>query len=142
MPSTKPTNLVRVNNSMIHNTKKDNIKAVTLGLVDGEGKSQVGTIFVSDKQVNADKRTADLSKGLQKSYVALDRDKDYTFSVKTGKDADGKPVFENSTISGADIIDQNKAYMKARQEQRTQALAASVEEPSQQAETEAEAPLS
>ena len=82
-----------------------------------------------------------MSKSQQKSYVALNRDKDYTFSVKTGKDADGKPVFENSKISGADIIDQNKAYLKERTAQRERNIEASVQEPSQQAETEAEGPV-
>ena len=138
---TKPTNLVRVNDSMIHDTKQPGLKAVTLGLRDNEGNQKVGTIFVSEKQINADKKTADLSKSQQKSHVALNRDKDYTFSVKTGKDADGKPVFENSKISGADIIDQNKAYLKERTAQRERNIEASVQEPSQQAETEAEGPV-
>ena len=137
----KPTNLIRVNDSMIADTKQANLKSVTLGIRDPEGNEKVGKIFVSDKQVNPDKKTADLSKSQQKSYVALDRNKDYTFSVKTGKDADGKPVFENSKISGADIIEQNKAYMKERTAQRERNIEASVQEPSQQAETEAEGPV-
>ena len=53
---TKPTNLVRVNDSMIHDTKQPGLKAVTLGLRDNEGNQKVGTIFVSEKQINADRR--------------------------------------------------------------------------------------
>ena len=48
---TKPTNLVRVNDSMIHDTKQQGLKAVTLGLRDNEGNQKVGTIFVSEKQI-------------------------------------------------------------------------------------------
>lgn len=138
MAEKKPTNLLRVNDSMIHPTKQENLKAVTIGLRDPEGNQKVGTIFVSDKQVNPDKNTAELSKSQQKSYVALDRDKDYTFSVKGPKDSEGKPTYENTKISGADIIDQNKAYMKEKQAQRVNQLAESVDK-TQEAEAQQEA---
>ena len=138
-PAQKPTNLIRVNDSMIHNTKQDGLKAVTVGLLDADGNKKVGTIFVSDKQVNADKNTTELPKSQQKSYVALSRDKEYTFSVKGPKDAEGKPTYENTKISGADIIAQNKAYMKDKQAQSANQLAESVEKaPEAQEEVQAE----
>lgn len=133
----KPTNLVRVNDSMIYDTKQAGLKAVTLGLRDNEGNEKIGKIFVSEKQVNADKNTMNLSKGQQKSYVALDRNKDYTFSVKGPKDAEGKTTYENMKISGADIIEQNKAYMKEKSAQRANNLAGVGKE--QEVEQEVEA---
>lgn len=139
MAEQKPTNLVRVNDSMIHNTKQQGLKAVTLGLQDADGNKKVGTIFVGEKQVNADKKTAELPKSQQKSYVALDRNKDYTFSVKGPKDAEGKPTYQNEKISGAAIIEQNKAYMKDKAAQRTNALEQSVEKAAPEAEAQAEA---
>lgn len=138
MAEKKPTNLLRVNDSMIHDTKQENLKAVTIGLLDPEGNQKIGTIFVSGKQISADKNTADLSKSQQKSYVALSRETDYTFSVKGPKGADGKPTYENTKISGADIIDQNKAYMKEKQAQRTNQLADSIDK-TQEAEVQQEA---
>lgn len=134
----KPTNLLRVNDSMIKDTKQDGLKAVTIGLLDADGNKKVGTIFVGAKQVNADKKTTELPKKQQKSYVALDRNKDYTFSVRGPKGEDGKPVYENFKVSGADIIEQNKAYMKDKAAQRTKSLEESVEKaPEAQAEAQA-----
>lgn len=134
----KPTNLLRVNDSMIKDTRQDGLKAVTIGLMDADGNKKVGTIFVGAKQVNADKKTTELPKKQQKSYVALDRNKDYTFSVRGPKGEDGKPVYENFKVSGADIIEQNKAYMKDKAAQRTKSLEESVEKaPEAQAEAEA-----
>lgn len=134
----KPTNLLRVNDSMIKNTKQNGLKAVTVGLRDADGKEKLGTIFVGDKQVNSDKNTTELPKAQQKSYVALDRNKDYTFSVRGPKGEDGKPVYEHSQISGADIIEQNQAYMKNKMAQRTKNLEESVEK-APEAEAEAQA---
>lgn len=133
----KPTNLIRVNDSMIADTKQANLKSVTLGIRDPEGNEKVGKIFVSDKQVNPDKKTADLSKSQQKSYVALDRNKDYTFSVKGPKGADGKPTYDNIQMSGAAIIDQNKAYMKEKQAQRANQLADGVSKQANEVQREA-----
>lgn len=133
----KPTNLIRVNDSMIADTKQANLKSVTLGIRDPEGNEKVGKIFVSDKQVNPDKKTADLSKSQQKSYVALDRNKDYTFSVKGPKGADGKPTYDNIQMSGAAIIDQNKAYMKEKQAQRANQLADGVSKQASEVQREA-----
>lgn len=133
----KPTNLIRVNDSMIADTKQANLKAVTLGIRDPEGNEKVGKIFVSGKQVNPDKKTADLSKSQQKSYVALDRNKDYTFSVKGPKGADGKPTYDNIQMSGAAIIDQNKAYMKEKQAQRANQLADGVSKQANEVQREA-----
>lgn len=138
MADKKPTNLLRVNDSMIRDTKNENVKSVTIGLRDAEGNQQVGKIFVSGKQINPDSNTKDLSKSQQKSYVALDRDKNYTFSVKGPKDADGKPTYQDTEISGADIIEQNKAYMKEKRAQRTNQLADSVDK-TQEAEVQQEA---
>ena len=138
MAEKKPTNLLRVNDSMIRDTKQENLKSVTIGLRDAEGNQQVGKIFVSSKQVNPDNNTKDLSKSQQKSYVALDRNKDYTFSVKGPKDADGKPTYQDTKISGADIIEQNKAYMKEKRAQRANQLADSVDK-TQEAEAQQEA---
>lgn len=133
----KPTNLIRVNDSMIADTKQANLKSVTLGIRDPEGNEKVGKIFVSGKQVNPDKKTADLSKSQQKSYVALDRNKDYTFSVKGPKGADGKPTYDNIQMSGAAIIDQNKAYMKEKQAQRANQLADGVSKQANEVQHEA-----
>lgn len=138
MAEKKPTNLLRVNDSMIRDTKQENLKSVTIGLRDAEGNQRVGKIFVSSKQVNPDNNTKDLSKSQQKSYVALDRNKDYTFSVKGPKDADGKPTYQDTKISGADIIEQNKAYMKEKRAQRANQLADSVDK-TQEAEAQQEA---
>lgn len=65
----KPTNLLRVNDSMIKNTKQDGLKAVTIGLRDADGKEKLGTIFVGNKQVNADKNTTELPKSQQKGAL-------------------------------------------------------------------------
>ncbi len=65
----KPTNLLRVNDSMIKNTKRDGLKAVTIGLRDADGKEKLGTIFVGNKQVNADKNTTELPKSQQKGAL-------------------------------------------------------------------------
>lgn len=129
--------LLRVNDSMIKDTRQNGLKAVTIGLLDADGNKKVGTIFVGDKQVNADKKTTELPKSQQKSYVALDRSKDYTFSVRGPKDAEGKPTYENSKVSGADIIEQNKAYMRDKAAERTKNLEQSVESPAPEAQAEA-----
>ena len=123
---------------MIKNTKQDGLKAVTIGLRDADGKEKLGTIFVGVKQVNADKNTTELPKSQQKSYVALDRNKDYTFSVRGPKGEDGKPVYTHEKISGADIIEQNQAYMKNKMAQRTKNLEESVEK-APEAEAQAQA---
>lgn len=122
----KPTNLLRVNDSMIKRTKQEGMKAVTIGLRDLDGNQKIGTIFVGEKQVNADKNTAHLAKSQQKSYVALDRNRDYTFSMRGEKAADGKPTYVNEKIPAATIIEQNKAYMRHQMEQRAKTLDQSV----------------
>lgn len=122
----QPTNLLRVNDSMIKRTKQEGLKAVTIGIRDARGQEKVGTIFVGEKQVNADKNTAHLAKPQQKSYVALDRNREYTFSMKGPKDEAGKQTYVNEKISGADIIEQNKIYMRHKMEQRAQTLDQSV----------------
>lgn len=120
------TNLLHVDNSMIKRTKQDGLKAVTIGLRDASGKEKIGTIFVGEKQVNADKNTAHLAKPKQKSYVLLDRSRDYTFSMRGKNGADGKSTYVNEKISGVTIIAQNKAYNRNKMEQRAKSLDQSV----------------
>lgn len=131
------TNLLCVNNSMIKDTKQDGLKAVTIGLRDADGKEKVGTIFVGEKRVNADENTTELPKSKQKSYVVLDYNKDYTFSVREPNSEDGKPVYTDEKISGATIIGQNKAYMRNKTEQRARNLADSVKSPETEAQMQA-----
>ena len=76
--------------------------------------------------MNADKNTVHLAKSQQKSYVALDLNRDYTFSMRGKKDADGKPTYVNEKISGATIVEQNKAYNRNKTEQRAKNLDQSV----------------
>lgn len=120
------TNLLHVDNSMIKRTTQEGLKAVTIGLRDLDGNQKIGTIFVGEKQVNADKNTVHLAKSQQKSYVALDLNRDYTFSMRGKKDADGKPTYVNEKISGATIVEQNKAYNRNKTEQRAKNLDQSV----------------
>lgn len=120
------TNLLHVDNSMIKRTTHEGLKAVTIGLLDENGREKVGTIFVGDGQVNTDKNTAHLAKPKQKSYVLLDRSRDYTFSMRGKNDADGKPTYMNEKIPAATIIAQNKAYNRNKMEQRAKSLDQSV----------------
>ena len=54
------------------------------------------------------------------------------------KGEDGKPVYTHEKISGADIIEQNQAYMKNKMAQRTKNLEESVEK-APEAEAQAQA---
>lgn len=128
----KEPRTIRVTNSQIHATKKEGLNAVGIGLLDADGNKRLGSIFVGDKSVNADKNTANLPDSQKKSYVALSPDKAYDFVSGFGENR------TKESILGADIITQNKAYMKDLNEQRTQKMEADVQKDAPEAEAEAE----
>lgn len=110
----KPSNLLRVNNAMIHDIKgNDGRKAVSVGLTDKDGNTRIGTIYAGTVAINPDPKTASLPAHQQKSYVAISRDKTYDF-VMSKKDPTSKTGYKKviDKIPGADIVDQNHAYMK------------------------------
>lgn len=107
----KPSNLIRVNNSMIHDIKdNDNRKAITVGIKDPDGTKTVGTIYVGAKSIMADKKTATLPDSQKKSYIGISRDKDYDF-VTSYKDANGQYKNHVDKMKGGEIVDKNHAYM-------------------------------
>ena len=135
MAEKKPSHQIRINNSMIHdikNSKNPNLKAVTVGLEAADGTSTKGNLLIGKSTIVPDKNTATLAARQQKSYVNFVRDNDY--SIKLGG-AD-KAI----KMSGADIVDQNHAYMKTLNKSRTAQLESAAEKDSPEAEASVEQP--
>lgn len=137
----KPGNLLRVNDSMIHDIKgQDGRKAVTVGLKGQDNVNRVGTIYVGASSINPDKHTAHLQANQQKSYVAISPKKTYDF-VTSVKNPEGKFDRNVTKISGQTILDQNKAYMKERHAEYAKQAEAKAADKAKQAEgVQSEAP--
>lgn len=116
MAETK-SHLIRINNSQISDSKTSpEVKKVGVGLVTEDGTTKKGSIFVSSKAVTLDKNTKDLPDHMKKSYVALSPGKEYNFVSGYGEN------YKTEKITGADIVAQNRAYMKERTAARSKAL--------------------
>lgn len=135
----KKSSMIRVNNSMFVDTKNPNVKGVRVGLMHEDGSKETGVVFMGTKAIHPDKNTEALPSNQQKSFVAFQHDTTYNFTKRGEKQDDG--TFKNETVqmSGKDIVDMNKAYMKDRTEQRTKNLESAVEQTGPEAEQQAEA---
>lgn len=129
---------IHVSGEMIGKTN-NGCTRVSVGLSDADGKSQVKNVFVREDKVQLDPKTADKPKEKQGYYVEFTPDWNYDVSVANGKDENGKTLYDRAKLSGADIVEQNNAYMKEQNKQRTKGLEESVEQSEPQAEAQAEA---
>lgn len=115
MAETK-SHLIRINDKQITDSKTPGVKKVGIGLMAEDGTKKLGSIYVTEKAISQDKKTAELPAHMHKSYVALSPGKEYNFVSGHGD------TYKTEKISGQDILDQNRAYMKDLNASRTKAL--------------------
>lgn len=117
MAEKKPSHQIRINSSMVKDLKDPahaNLKAVNIGLEDKDGNKQFGSLLIGKGAIVPDKHTAHLPVNQQKSYVNFVRENDYSIKL------DGEP--KAVKMSGADIIEQNRAYLKSKNKSCTAEL--------------------